>query len=770
MSWPGSFALKPDSIEQAFVNLLCSAPNISYLVYHDKQNGGDSEFTNYIIDSLDRGQLPIEIALYDHNDDDLNNIKLNIALNLKDRFIPGNIEVLNEPLTEESIDALPEDIDYLLVLKPDPDNIPRVSFEKDVIYTLSGIITSNCSSPDAGKFIAFSFHNKQNYCYKDNKCIIMEMGIEEIITEYYTITIALIYTCYLNCHFPMIKETKTKKKRTLIERWRLAPGPPLLESELKIGQQFSLHQLKLTIDKISRKENKKLVSVSDNPFRYVCKSENCHAVVRGRVADNIITITKVTNHSENCNSVYKPNKAARFEDSAHIDIHNSIKHSLSDFITKGETSKTTGYSYSISTFAKMRDAQKQTSKSIIDNEWKQIKSLVHLFSNDTNSNTLFETNQTASGEEIKRFFILPQESIDFMNSKLFMGLVVIDGTFLKFYKIGTLIILATYLGTHKIISLAWGYCGTENSSDIIPFLKVVKQNFNDEKLLKAFMSDGGTAILKSESTVFPDAIKRRCLIHKKSRMDPKSRNLLTKTANAKSVDEFQMFIKDFLEKNEVEPDSIEELNETLKSYSPLYTPAPTQGIATNGACETINSILKGSKNDSIINYIRLLYFKLRTNILDMEKECGEKYTNFVCQKIEQFNNADEAHEIINVVIHDSHHATVTEKIYGKNYRYTVDNEKGLACSCNQEKEMCFGCIHIYYVCRVDPAFGNWDDTVHDGYKTEEIQKFLHNFPPMVSIDHLETDPSIKPPEQNRTKNRRRCPCPIDIIVKYAKGK
>ena len=126
---------------------------------------------------------------------------------------------------------------------------------------------------------------------------------------------------------------------------------------------------------------------------------------------------------------------------------------------------------------------------------------------------------------IQFFFILPTEAIAFLNSCLFTGLIIADGTFLKFFKFGELIIFAGYFGTHQTIPLGMGICKVRKSWKF-KFFEILKTNISDELLIKAFMTDEGTGLMKTEKEVFPMLTKRNCILHKKKHLSKIDRELM----------------------------------------------------------------------------------------------------------------------------------------------------------------------------------------------------------------------------------------------------
>ena len=110
---------------------------------------------------------------------------------------------------------------------------------------------------------------------------------------------------------------------------------------------------------------------------------------------------------------------------------------------------------------------------------------------------------TTTRKAVKYFFILPQEAIIFMNSDEFIGLLILDATFMKHYSKGRYFEVCTYNPSHKINS---------NGSEFVnQVLTLIKNNIEDGSKIKTIISDESPDILKSINDTFPHANVIKCI-------------------------------------------------------------------------------------------------------------------------------------------------------------------------------------------------------------------------------------------------------------------
>lgn len=769
MFWPGSISIS-NTFLHALINLCAAAPNICTNILLDCED--HDGFSSFIFDSLKKGKNPIQLLdLPLEQDPSLSDI---FSQFIETYFLPlcskfsYNAHFIQTDSFPLDFSDIPDECDYIFLDFTDSfisyDGIQTTLPINSLIYHIGGILIHNTNT---NSYETFSFlPSNQVKWYKDDGYEKLSMddfsSLFDANSDNFQIII-LLYSSFYDIPFKFDKSESKYIKRNYSQKKVFNTFEKdqsiSLENNIHVGEEYSLHDLRLKIDNISKNENRSLYSVHVRPY-FVYKCRNCEAIVRGLNANDIITISKVQNHT--CEEQgYRPNKSRRQEDAAHIILHDTVKQTLNDWVIRNG-----GFPYPLSTFHQMIE---QNSNSLHEEQWKQIPSLINVFANQNRSNVLIDY-ANSDNNEIVRFFILPQEAILFINSDIFIGLVVIDGTFLKFYIIGTLIILTTYSGTHEIIPIGWGFCRTENSIDLIPFLQLLKNNIQPEKadiIIKAFMSDQGGAIMRAIDMVFPTSIKRNCLLHKKSRCDPDTRALLTDiTRHSYNPNDVLDYIDEFIQNHHLSHEEAVKKSNDMKKYSRFFTPAPTQGVLTNGAAETINSVIKGNKKDGIIDYTKILYFRLRNVLLDMPSKCNENYTTYLSEKIAEYSIASSKSEIIDVDYY-GHYAIVKEKIEDRIYSFTVTNENGtLNCSCNKDKEYLFGCIHIYYSCK-KTEFGDFESTIHNGYKKKNIENFIRTIPRPVCLDFLRTDQKIIPFTRNKRKyGRKRHVDAIDLLKKH----
>ena len=752
MEWPGCYSLEPNGLSQSILNAIASCPNFLSLLFKTPNLG--SKLSIFLKQTLEEGK-PLPIS---HIDDNI--FKIDKVSEVMDCIMDG-FEYSHFFININNLDRI-TDFPFFIYKFTDPTkdtNVNPVLEHKDFIFHLNSFVVKTGDSP-INNFTTYTLaKNNKLKCFKNNSVEYLEnVSIDTFSKD----IIFLLYTCVLDISLPI--QNKEQKDKKIIHKITFNGANELkIEEFIHEGEKYDLHDLKLKIDKLEKDNNRKFKIISNFPrFRRYCKNKTCEGKIIGNQSGDKIVITKVCNHSEDCQETgYYPSKERKLEDIHSIHIHKVVKQSYNELVLNDY------FPYPYSTLCKMVARKEGKSPEEHSKDWYLIDSFVHSFANADGSNILYETIEKDNGRiEVQQFFIIPVECINFMNSKLFIGLVVIDGTFLKFYKIGTLLILATYTGTHDILVLGFGYCPRESSTHIGPFLNLLKKNVN-EKVIQAFMSDEGGAILKSIKEIFPNAIRRNCLIHKKSHLNKDERNLLTMTYYAPTTIEFQSILSNYFIKRNYPLKDKKKLKETMQRYSPLYRTAPTQGVSTNGACETVNSILKCNNSDSIIDYMRTLYFKIRNTLFNMPSKCNDEHTKWLDNQIEQYAYKSSKHDIVSIN-QQGNIVTVSDKIRGKVHKFTVSIEQDqITCSCKQSEEMLFGCYHIFYVLKNTDR--NFEETIHDCYKTENIKEFVSSLPEPVDLDNLQLNKRIIAPEKNRRKgNGKRHKCQIDYVFKKAK--
>ena len=103
---------------------------------------------------------------------------------------------------------------------------------------------------------------------------------------------------------------------------------------------------------------------------------------------------------------------------------------------------------------------------------------------------------------VESFFVVPPEAIAFLNSKLFCGLLVFDGTFLPQNERGQFVIFATFTPNHECIPLGFGVVPTENSKYLIPIFEIMKKIITTGTGIQIIISDEGSGIKKAMKKVF----------------------------------------------------------------------------------------------------------------------------------------------------------------------------------------------------------------------------------------------------------------------------
>ena len=487
----------------------------------------------------------------------------------------------------------------------------------------------------------------------------------------------------------------------------------------------NIFEISIEIDEINQIEGRTLAikNIKDR-FRAVCKF--CNARVTGSYRENgEIIVNVVIPHTCEQHGYY-PSQLKK-------------KQAIDDFVTRTtksilKSAKINQYTFPRTTLYRMIQYAKGQTAEESEKAWRKLESFVNSFDKREFGNTIFEKD---NNNNIIRFFIFPIESILYMKSNLFIGLIVIDGTFLKYSSAGTIISFATYTGNHKILSLCYGGCKSENKKDLVIFLEKIKSCIGEAtKNVKTILSDEGAAIDAAVDQVFPDVTRRHCYLHKKANLHGKTKEIFKQSGKAHTKEQFNQIVNPYLE--EKEKNEQKSLREMFEHYSPLYNPALTQNIRTNGASESLNSIMKREENDSIIRYLEILYDSTRTPLEQLTSECESNHTKFFNEITRKYidNNKIKIGDIERRI--DSNLVQVTEEIDHQKYTFfVVKHQDGrITCSCYQDQACGFGCAHIYYALGKYPDLGEFKDTIHPTYIEEFNQAFLNDLPERTITDNM----------------------------------
>lgn len=446
--WPGCYNIHPLTFSSAILQCIATAPNILHHVNHYFLNHSTSDedfvefpFLKFLNDTMQNGIQSLTSLFIENNqslDEIFDSFIPLISSNLAALFLSFSVI----PALDSNLANLPEaiDSDYNLIYNFDGfQSIPETINHHDFTFFLTSLIAQNKSG-----YTTFAFSNDIIYRYKDGNVTIYKADMETIFQKY--TVVSAFYSCFFEINFTFEKKPvkrKISKKKVIIEFPE--ESTPTLEESFKKGEEYEINDLILKIDEVSRKENRFLYTKSNTPsFRYIC---DCGACVKGKqIISGKIQITYVQNHSCPAQG-YMPKKLKTKEIASHFQRHNTAKEAFYDYITHSEDT----YKYSYVTFTRYLNQNEGTSSKILLNDWKKIPSIIDLFTNETKSNTFLKYSEDEDGKMIQSFFILPTEAIEFLNSCLFTGLIIADGTFLKFFKLGELIIFVTYLGTHQSI-------------------------------------------------------------------------------------------------------------------------------------------------------------------------------------------------------------------------------------------------------------------------------------------------------------------------------
>ena len=551
-------------------------------------------------------------------------------------------------------------------------------------------------------------------------------------------------------------------------------GKKSLSDFIKVGKIYTRDELYALIDKSSFLTNKNLYC-KDNfqRFRYKCHSCDAHVTGSCNILDNTIIISVVKDHSETCDSEYRPLKQIKKNCFNILDIHEksvsiALEKRASYYQVKAISERT-----ALRYIAKSKLSTKSDELQV----WQHMESFIKQFNNEKEDNTIIVKNKVDDHEYIEYFLILPKESIAYMNSDQFSGFFIIDSTFIPDTPIQFLGIV-TLNWNHKITPIAFGCIPTENSSFLIPMFTVVYNGFDEyhKNALKLVISDSGSGLCKAIETVFASSVHRRCILHKGSNLKQSIRSFFFKALRAATQVELQDLFTIEAPKYTNNNEETAELIELIKSYSPFFRSGPSQGMLSSSCCESFNSLLKASKNQNIMECCIFTYSLLREQLQNSDFDNGysayiadqiRKYQEYVDQlNIRQLTHITfEVHDPIdNSVFHTNNHIkssyTRTNRVLYVKYENSI-----FTCSCNMEKEKEFGCFHIYGVCKKFNIC--YTNTINEKYKQTHIETWLNVIKafPSTDYDNLELDSNITMCYENDEfhSNHKRKLCSIDYV-------
>lgn len=538
----------------------------------------------------------------------------------------------------------------------------------------------------------------------------------------------------------------------------------LLEQSLKVGDVLPIDILESQIDRICKEENRFLYSERKKDYFLVqCHQKDCRGHVRGKIFSDLneddeketfVKITSVVNH--NCEPTgYKPNKLTKKEIKSIFMIQKSVKQSIMAFRTQREETH-----ISNRTYYRWTQEKKLTSNAQILLTWKLIQDFVSRFSNKENSNTIYVEN----GNEVQYFFILPKESIIFLNSSQFIGLLILDATFMKHHASGRYFEICTYNPEHKILPLCFGFAPSENSLFVCQMLGLIKNNISNEEMIKTFICDESPGILKAINITFPNAKTIPCILHKSTHLSRKVNKILFLLLSISNKEEFESTLQQFVDEYYSDDDSKTAFAELARNYSDLYSSSLSHGIKASSAAETMNSLFKRASIQNPLIFSMICYEKFL--IISKEVQFTNSLSNYVIAKQKEFEN-NKSIEIIEDIKQESFIFKQNNQLYTVRTQQCQDY-KTFKCSCNKSTTNGYPCIHEVKAFLIKNS-QEYKKEFHTSFTYESFNEFQQKIE-----DLPQTDFSNLAPNENITKcieiNQKKYPgkrkkCAIDYKEK-----
>lgn len=369
-----------------------------------------------------------------------------------------------------------------------------------------------------------------------------------------------------------------------------------------------------------------------------------------------------------------------------------------------------------------------------------------------NQSIIFE-----DGSKIKFISVIPNYSVEFLQSSAFFPLLIGDGTHCHSISKGVYIIFIALTGNHEILPIAWGWGRTESSENITNVLKLMIPNI---KCKISFITDKGTAFESAINALTIEMEHFHCTWHLSDKLSAEIRSLLHKTMQEEDLCSVITDLKIIQEKfpqeysKKIEPE--------LNSYIKLLSNSPRFGYTTSQASESLNAALTSLRHqepDSVFIHLYYLGSKIVSNLQGYAFIHGRltPYANALIDK-----SIAKADRLITRTIMIDYKYQVMDPTKN-NICFDViinDQKKAIRCSCQKFFERGLVCSHILSAIKVHSKQIDILDLVHDTYKCLSYRNIWKNTESILSFRSSSQIPAFPPIITDRRKGHRKRIKPI----------
>ena len=328
---------------------------------------------------------------------------------------------------------------------------------------------------------------------------------------------------------------------------------------------------------------------------------------------------------------------------------------------------------------------------------------------------------------IHYFFVLPRFCKEYMNSKLFNNLIILDGTFNTSEVHGTIIVYSVISPCNTFIPIFWGWALTESSTYITPGMELLVPYIAGNP---DFIIDQGKALFKSINDVFTDPNIMFCARHLSQKPNMhnifKLNDLPTKKQYDNALNEILSKISDAKKK--------ERIKLLYQSSSRFYCNMLTLGHMTNNPVESINARLKNNDSQDILSLMQVLYFMSHEKMRKLDTFSMRNQTpfsDFVFDHIQKYENILEE---TNVRITITKYSYVYVFEGGAKFKVIIHDDNKFECDCHKTTVFGFPCLHIYAYLKQKDKLDLFEQSVNEMFLKRNIQAFRSSLHPTILFD------------------------------------
>lgn len=378
-------------------------------------------------------------------------------------------------------------------------------------------------------------------------------------------------------------------------------------------------------------------------------------------------------------------------------------------------------------------------------KWTDLISIAEKIELDGGSKSVIFTEEES--RKIKYIALLPNYSIEYLESEAFFPLIIGDGTHSLSSAKGVYIIFICITGNHEILPLAFGWGPTESSDSIKNVLNLIVPHIKSKV---SFITDQGTAFLSALDSLEIEKSLFHCTWHLAMKLPAEVRELLT---NAMNEEDLFSVLRDLeiIEKRYPEVYA-KRIKPELNSYIRFMSHAPRFGYSTSQSSESLNNMISCLRNHEPADVFVNLYYmgaKVISNLKKISITNG-RLTPYATLLID--HSIAKSDRLIVETEFKDFKFKVIDPIKGmKHFDVLIDNNSKLInCSCNKYFERGIPCSHIIACLRVHSESIEIFSLVHHVYRSAEYAKMWRSNP-ILSFSTSSSIPAFPPSIYDRRK-------------------